>query len=107
MDGAGGSCSAQRCLAPLAAGPTGNAGCGPRRKLPCTMRPSLIDFGPIGTLSGLRELRAGASAKPEQAPQGATGRGLGRSCGPQVDWKSGYWNRSRGRRNGGVTVIFD
>jgi len=63
---------------------------GPRRKLPGTTRPSHIDCGPIGTraVSGLRERRAGACIEPEQAPQGATGRGLGRSRGPQVDRRS-------------------
>ena len=40
--------------------------------------------------SGLQERRAGARVKPEQAPQGTTGRGLGRSRGPQVDRKEEY-----------------
>ena len=37
----GRSCSAQCCTAPPAAGPTGAAGCGPQRKLPGAMQPSL------------------------------------------------------------------
>ena len=74
---------------------------GPRRKLPGTMQPSHIDCGPIGTraVRGLRERRAGACIEPEQAPQGTTGRGLGRSRGPRVDRRSGtITERSRGRR---------
>jgi len=74
---------------------------GPRRKLPGTMQPSHIDCGPIGTraVRGLRERRAGACIEPEQAPQGTTGRGLGRSRGPRVDRRSGtIMELSRGRR---------
>ena len=103
----GRSCSAQRWTAPPAAGPTGTAGRGPRRKLPGTTRPSHIDRGPTGTraVSGLRERRAGVRVKPEQAPQGATGRGLGRSRGPQVDRRrSTILEQSCGRRTGGATV---
>ena len=83
----GRTCSAQRWTAPPAAGPTGAAGRGPRRKLPGTTWPSHIDRGPTGTraVSGLWERRAGVRIKPEQAPQGASGRGLGWSRGPQVD----------------------
>ena len=84
----GRSCSAQRCSTLPAACPDGTAGRCPRWKLPDTMRPSHIDCRPIGmrAVCGLRERRAGARVKPEQAPQCATGCGLGRSRGPQVDW---------------------
>ena len=89
-------------------GPTGAAGRGPRRKLPGTMWPSHIDRGPNGTraVSGLRERWVGVRVKPEQAPQGATGRGLGcRSRGPQVDRRrSTILEQSCGRRTGGATV---
>ena len=103
----GRSCSAQRRTAPQAADPTGAAGRGPRRKLPGTTRPSHIDRGPTGTraVSGLRERRAGVRVKPEQAPQGATGRGLGWIRWPQVDRRrSTISEQSRGRRTGGVSV---
>ncbi len=81
------SCSAQRHSAPPAAVPTGNAGRGPWRKLPGTTWPSHTDSRPTGTraVSGLRELMAGAHVKLELAPQGATGRGLGWSRGPQLE----------------------
>ena len=90
----GRSCSAQRCTAPPAAGPTGAAGRGPRRKAAAgsylaqrdqaTSTAHQPGRGPRA-VSGLREGRAGVRVKPEQAPQGATGRGLGWSRGPQVD----------------------
>ena len=106
---AGRSCSAQRWMALPAAGPTGAAGRGPRRKLPGTTGPSHIDRGPTGTraVSGLRERRATVlvHVKQEQAPQGATGRGLGWSRGPQVDRRrSTILEQSCGRRTGGATV---
>ena len=56
-------------------------------------------------MSGLRERRAGVRVKPEQAPQGATGRGLGWSRGPQVDRRrSTILEQSCGRQTGGATV---
>ena len=93
------------------------AGSGPRWNLPGATRPSHVDRGPTGTraVSGLRERRAGVRVKPErragvrvkpeQAPQGATGRGLGWNRGPQVDRRrSTILEQSCGRRTGGATV---
>ena len=53
-----------------------------------------------------RERASGAACiKPEQAPQGATGCGLGWSRGPQVDrGRSTILEQSCGCRTGGATV---
>ncbi len=49
----------------------------------------------------------GTQVARDYSPQHATGRGLGRSRGPQVHWWSDtILDRSRGRRTGGVTVFF-
>ncbi len=99
----GRSCLAQRCSAPPAAGPTGTAGRGAGHggSCPAQRDQATSTADPFGTraVRGLRERRAGACIEPEQAPQGTTGRGLGKSRGPRVDrMSSTITERSRGRR---------
>jgi hypothetical protein len=85
------------------AGRRPNRGCGPRAAAEAARHNVAKPHRrrPTGTqaVSGLRERRAKASAKPEQVPQGAACRGLRTSRGPQVDRRSGtIVERSRRHR---------
>ena len=73
-----------------------NRGCGPRAAAEATRHNVTKPHRP-------RTYRD--RVKPEQAPQGTTGRGLGWSRRPQVDrTRSTILERSRGRQTGGATV---
>ena len=95
-----------------AAGRRPNQGCGPRAAAEATRRnvtkphrPRTYRDAGRECASGAAGRRAGVRVEPEQAPQGATGRGLGWSRGPQVDRRrSTISEQSRGRRTGGVSV---
>ena len=93
----GRSCSAQRYSAPPAAGPTGAAGRGPRRKLPGTTWPNHIDLGPTGTwaVSGLQERRqAGASTSRRHGPWTRMESRRRASSGPENEYDLGTITRT-------------
>ena len=93
------------CLAQTLDGTAGrrpNRGCGPRAAAEATRHNVTKPHRPR---TWLRERWVGVRVKPEQAPQGATGRGLGWSRGPQVDRRrSTISEQSCGRRTGGAIV---
>ena len=97
------------------AGRRTSGGCWPRATTEATRHNVTKLHRPRTNRDAGREQASGAAGrstrrrllrvKPEQAPHGATGRGLGWSRGPQVDRRrSTILEQSCGRRTGGATV---